>query len=250
VLKLMKFQVWQASGAQVTVIQQVNLPPVGTNVHTVMLAMQGTNLSAYFDGTLEISTNDSTPFTSGGITLDAASYPTPETMSVNSVVVTTLPIGANNDSYSMVRGTTLTVGAPGVLANDVGMGLTAALVSGPANGILTLNTNGSFSYTPTNNFIGVDSFTYQASNGQTNSNTATVNITVTPNPVVATNDYYSVVENTPLNIAASGVLANDSGGSGNLIAILASGPANGTLTLNTNGAFRQRTGRLLPGLRL
>ena len=238
VLKLMKFQVWDASASQFTVMQQVNLPSVGTDVHTVALAFQGTNISVYFDNTLEISTNDSSsPFTSGGITLDAGSYPTPDIMGVDSVVVTTLPLVANNDSYSVAENTTLTVGAPGVLANDIGTGLTAALVSGPANGILTFNSDGSFAYTPTNNFLGVDSFTYQASNGQTNSNTATVSITVTPNPVVATNDYYSVVENTTLDVAAPGVLTNDAGGSGPLTAILASGPANGALTLNTNGSF-------------
>ncbi len=241
VLKLIKFQNWQADSSQFAVMQQVTLPPVGTNVHTVALAFQGTNINVYFDNALEISTNDSiSPFTSGGITLDAASYPTPDTMSVDSVVVTTLPLAANNDSYSTAVNTTLTVGAPGVLANDVGTGLTAALVSGPADGILTFNGDGSFAYTPTNNFIGVDSFTYQASNGQTNSNIATVSIAVTqepPDPINATNDNYSVGENTPLNVAAPGVLANDSGGSGPLTALLGSGPANGTLTLNSDGSF-------------
>ena len=39
VMKLMKFQAWQAANSQFTVIQQVNLPPVGTNVHTVTLTL-------------------------------------------------------------------------------------------------------------------------------------------------------------------------------------------------------------------
>ena len=68
----------------------------------------------------------------------------------------------------------------GVLANDTdadGNPLTAVLVTGPAHGTLTLNPNGSFTYTPTSSFVGSDSFTYTANDGTLNSNTATVTIT-------------------------------------------------------------------------
>jgi hypothetical protein len=57
------------------------------------------------------------------------------------------------------------VPANGVLANDVsanGQPLTAMLASGPAHGTVTLNANGSFVYTPSSNFVGFDTFTYQA----------------------------------------------------------------------------------------
>ena len=84
-------------------------------------------------------------------------------------------------------------------------------------------------YTPNTGFVGVDSFTYQASNGQTNSNIATVSISVTP--FVANNDSYSVVENTALTVAAPGVLGNDTSGGASLTAVLVSGPTNGILTL-------------------
>jgi hypothetical protein len=63
------------------------------------------------------------------------------------------------------------------------------LVSGPANGTLVLNANGSFSYNPKNGFSGVDTFTYKANDGpwsadptvplSPDSNTVTVTITVT-----------------------------------------------------------------------
>ncbi len=94
-----------------------------------------------------------------------------------------VPPTANNDNYSMVAGTTLTVGVPGVLGNDTpgtgGGTLAADLVSGPANGTLVFPGDGSFSYTPTNGFIGTDSFTYQAVNGSLTSGVATVSVTVT-----------------------------------------------------------------------
>jgi len=88
-------------------------------------------------------------------------------------------ITASNDFYIATEGTALTVSAPGVLTNDTGGGqLTATLVSGPANGTLSLNANGSFTYTPTNNFTGVDGFTYQASSGLQVSGLAAVVIMV------------------------------------------------------------------------
>jgi hypothetical protein len=92
------------------------------------------------------------------------------------------PVAAN-DSYSTLLNTTLTVAAPGVLSNDGylnGPMLTAALVSGTANGTLTLDADGSFTYTPNTGFTGLDSFTYRATDGLAPSNPATVTILVTP----------------------------------------------------------------------
>ncbi len=48
---------------------------------------------------------------------------------------------------------------PGCSANDLspsGTPLTAAIVGQPANGTVTLNTDGSFSYTPNAGFVGTD----------------------------------------------------------------------------------------------
>ena len=129
----------------------------------------------------------------------------------------------------------------GVLANDSdpqALALSAILVSGPTNGSLILNTNGSFSYTPNANYFGADSFTYQANDGLANSNVAIVSLTVNALPPVATNDSFSTTVNTPLNVAASGVLGNDSDPQAlALSAIPVSGPTNGSLTLNANGSF-------------
>ena len=91
------------------------------------------------------------------------------------------PAGAapvvSNDAYSTPEGTALTVAAPGVLANDSDPNhapMTAVLVTGPAHGALTLNADGSFTYTPAAGFFGTDSFTYQAFDGQAYSDLATV----------------------------------------------------------------------------
>jgi RHS repeat-associated protein len=60
------------------------------------------------------------------------------------------PVAAD-DAYQVRLGESLGVPAPGVLANDVdpdGAGLGALLLSGPANGTVALNADGSFTYTP------------------------------------------------------------------------------------------------------
>ena len=77
--------------------------------------------------------------------------------------------------------TPLVVSAPGVLGNDSdpeGQGLTASVVTQPAHGTLSLNANGGFTYTPTANYSGADTFTYRANDGSTPSNTATVTLTI------------------------------------------------------------------------
>ncbi|MDJ0878497.1 MAG: DUF2341 domain-containing protein [Halieaceae bacterium] len=72
--------------------------------------------------------------------------------------------------------------ANGVLVNDTDADddpLTASLVSGPGNAAsFTLNSDGSFSYTPEANFSGTDSFIYQADDGNGGTDTATATITV------------------------------------------------------------------------
>jgi CSLREA domain-containing protein len=112
-----------------------------------------------------------------------------------SIGTTTFNITVNNapvavgDSYSTNEDTPLSVdAASGVLANDTDAdtphsSLTASLVSGPSHAApsgFTLNSDGSFSYTPAQDFNGQDSFTYKANDGQLDSNTATVQINVNP----------------------------------------------------------------------
>ena len=76
--------------------------------------------------------------------------------------------------------------------------LSVVRVSGPSHGTLTLNANGSFTYSPDDNFNGSDSFTYRASDGTLTSSLTTVTLTVT-----ADND-------TPkVTVAAGGACGKD-----------------------------------------
>jgi methionine-rich copper-binding protein CopC len=95
------------------------------------------------------------------------------------------PPTAVDDAYTTDQGKTLTVPAPGVLANDVGTGLTATPQNAAPTaqgGTVTLNADGSFTYTPPAGFGSPpdDSFTYTVTNAG-GSASATVRITVTAN---------------------------------------------------------------------
>ena len=198
------------------------------------------NPNGSFTYTPNLNFNGSDSFTykanDGALDSNAATV----TITVN--VLNDAPVAAN-DSYSINEDATLNIAAPGVLGNDSDVdspSLTAVLVGGPTNGTLTLNGNGSFTYTPFPNFNGTDSFTYKANDGALDSNLATVTITVNAvnDAPVAANDSYTTNEDTALIVAAPGVLGNDSDvDSPSLTAVLVSGPANGTLTLNGNGSF-------------
>jgi hypothetical protein len=89
---------------------------------------------------------------------------------------------AGNDSYTTPFATALSVPAPGVLVNDDDTqdadALGATLVGKPAHGSVTLNRNGSFSYTAESGYSGADTFTYKVDDGVNFSAPATVSITV------------------------------------------------------------------------
>ena len=66
-------------------------------------------------------------------------------------------------------------------ANDtVNLVYNTATVSAPTHGTVTLTSSGSYTYTPAANFHGTDSFTYRLSDGQLQSQAATVQLTITP----------------------------------------------------------------------
>lgn len=122
---------------------------------------------------------------------------------------------ARNDAYTMIKGGTLNVAAPGVLANDtdpdIGDTLTAAKYGVPkAGGTLVGNADGSFSYTPLPTYTGMDAFAYLARDnlGLASKRAAWVSIAVRANRApVTVDDAVVAAANTPLLID---VLGNDS----------------------------------------
>ncbi|MGY2897553.1 CshA-type fibril repeat protein [Curtobacterium sp. PvP017] len=106
--------------------------------------------------------------------------------STSTVTITVAPAGTD-DSFSVHAGQTATADAKtGLLANDYGTGLTVTGNTKPAHGDLTVEQDGSYSYTPTAGYSGPDSFTYTAKDGDGATITGTVTITVLPTAVADT----------------------------------------------------------------
>jgi autotransporter-associated beta strand protein/VCBS repeat-containing protein len=194
----------------------------------------------------------------GGYLLGSASNIA--TITINVTALPDLPI-ANNDSYTLLEDTTLTIASPGILLNDINpdsllpaapyAGLTPTIVNGPLHGSLTANANGSFVYTPVTNYFGSDFFTYYVTSAAGTSLTATVSLTIVnvPDRPLANNDTFQTMEDVPLIVGAPGVLFNDNnpddfvgpadplGGFNGLHAVLINNASNGTVLLNADGSF-------------
>ena len=130
--------------------------------------------------TVTVKLHDNGGTANGGIDTSAS-----QTFLITVTPVNDAPV-AHNDSYMTTAGSTLTIAASGLLTNDTDVddsNLTASLAAAPLHGKLSLNTDGSFAYTPDSGFLGTDSFAYKANDGRIDSNVANVSLLVTASVV-------------------------------------------------------------------
>jgi len=99
---------------------------------------------------------------------------------------------AKDDVYVLSNGPSLSLPAPGVLANDThlnlggaGISLQAIKMADPLHGTLNLATNGAFTYTAAPGYFGADSFRYKVWDGRIDS-VRIATVTLAP-PVSQTN---------------------------------------------------------------
>ncbi|HWA21018.1 MAG TPA: tandem-95 repeat protein [Caulobacterales bacterium] len=154
---------------------------------------------------------------------------------------------AVNDAYTVNEDQTLASSAArNVLTNDTDpdtpkVNLTAVLDTTTAHGTLVLAAGGTFTYTPTANYFGTDTFTYHVGDGVNVSAQATATITVAPvnDPPVITynggnNATLSVLENMQHIVAQITVTDVD----GTIPTYSLSGVDAGDFTIGANGALR------------
>lgn len=157
------------------------------------------------------------------------------------------PIANRDSGYNTNANAPLTIPAPGLLANDFdpdGDALTAVRARGfyePQHGALTLNSNGSFVYTPFGAEVD-DAFGYYVSDGDRDSQVTWVAITVNPSndpPVARDDGQYQAYENESFTLyQTDGLLWNDYDRDGDLLTPqIVTNPSHGTVTLNGNGSF-------------
>ncbi len=161
---------------------------------------------------------------------------------------TVMAVAVGDGPYSVDEDQVLSVdAASGVLANDTAENgaLTASLVETTANGLLELEADGSFVYTPDEHFFGTDTFTYQAidDDGASEIVTVTIDVTAVNDAPVAVDDAYLVQEDGELVVSiASGVLANDEDVDDDVSTLVVTkltdpDPSEGEVTLNPDGSF-------------
>lgn len=169
-----------------------------------------------------------------------------------------------NPALVTAEDTSLNISAATLLGNDTdadGDSLSIISVGNPSHGDVTLNPNGSITFTPASNYYGPATFTYVISDGHGGTSTATVTVNVTSvnDAPVAVNDSGAINEDAILTVnTASGVIqgtGRDSDVDGDTLTVSAirTGAENGTgtsgtvgsaltgtygsLTLNANGSY-------------
>ena len=143
-------------------------------------------------------------------------------------------LNATDDSYTTPYNTPLAGNA--ATGDTFVTGSTFAATSSPANGTVTMNTNGTYTYTPTPGFVGTDTFTYKITDPTGQVVTATETITITQPVLIAVSDSFTTPYNTPLTANAG---AGDTYVTGSTFAAT-SAPTSGTVTMNANGTYTYR----------
>ena len=227
--------------------------PADSEVYTVLTQPASGSLVFNADGTYTYTPND------GFIGEDTFSYEvcdggSPQACDSADVIIQVLPIEdeldvneppvANDDTAITESGVPAT---GNVLVNDFdpdGDTITVTSNTQPTNGSVTVNPDGTFTYTPEPGFVGEDSFEYTVcDDGEPQEcATGTVTIEVTPdsgNTTVANDDAYFGL----IDAAITGnVLDNDFDPEGqtqqvDITVSPANGPENGSLVINEDGSF-------------
>ena len=113
-----------------------------------------------------------------------------------------------------------------------------SLISGPANGTVVINEDGTFTYTPDEGFNGTDSFFYRVTDADGDDSTATATITVNStnaDPEAVDDGPLSTDEDTPLT--GIDVLGNDTDADGDPLTVTSATSPDGTVTINPDGTL-------------
>ena len=169
------------------------------------------------------------------------------TVTINVVNDNTAPVVADqgfsvaeNSPNATVVGTVAASDADG---DTLTYAITAGNVSGafaldPSTGQLTVADTSQLDYETTTQFILTVQVTDDGNGNLTDTATITIDVTDVNEAPVALGDGYATPEDTPLVVAAPGVLGNDTDPDGDaLTAVLDTNVANGTLVLNGDGSF-------------
>ncbi|WP_105060286.1 tandem-95 repeat protein [Photobacterium angustum] len=185
--------------------------------------------------------NDSDDFYSPSSPLEPQ---TPQNDDKSSILINSKPVIVDENGVpegdSITVSTDEEVAVSGKLsATDAdGDSLTFTSSTNPTNGTVTVNTDGTWTYTPNSDFNGEDSFKVEVSDGKGGTDTITVNVTV--NPVIVDNNNpqgNDITVTTEEEVAVSGKLSATDVDGDSLTFTSSTNPTNGTVTVNTDGTW-------------
>ncbi|MCP4224181.1 MAG: tandem-95 repeat protein [Actinomycetia bacterium] len=195
--------------------------------------------------TITVTLSDNGGTTNGGTDISPPAVATITITPVNDDPV------AVDDGSSLVEDNTLGVTFD-VLTNDSDIdGDTpqygSANTSTVVNGIITDNLDGTFTYVPDEHFHGTETFTYTTIDGNAGTDSATVNITITPVPdtPVASDDARVTPVDTLLVVPAPGLLVNDYDVDIETLTVTTTPitpPSNGVVVLGADGSYTYTPG--------
>ena len=156
-----------------------------------------------------------------------------------------------DDYYTMVKGETLEVNSNSVLNNDFlndadqsflsqNVFYKAKLINKPSNGKINFKSDGTFTYTPNNDSVTVDVFTYRILNDQYSNDTISVFIKALDQTVpVAVDDHYVIKKGENFTTdSINGTLHNDSDSGGDILTtILLDSTLHGEIDFKKDGSF-------------
>ncbi|SFJ86891.1 hypothetical protein SAMN04488082_108139, partial [Desulfomicrobium apsheronum] len=156
-----------------------------------------------------------------------------ETATVNVTVNPVVDLVAADDSFSGAEDTTISGSVAGNDATTSGGALSFSKATDPGHGMVMVNADGTFTYTPVADYNGMDSFTYtvtDAASGETQIRTVNLNVTLVADIAadsVSTNADTSIITNVLGNDTFEGipVVSVENG----------DGPAHGVVTVNPDG---------------
>jgi gliding motility-associated-like protein len=261
-------------------VSNVNDPPVLDNEHHVInedntaggdvtdagdsdpegttLTANTTPVSGPAHGTITVNANGTYTYTPNAnyngtdqvvISICDAGLPLPALCVNDTIFITINPVNdppvIDDEFHNIPENTTATGDLTNAGDSDIDGNLIANTtpLSGPSHGTITINANGTYSYTPNANYNGNDTVIVQICDDGTPLPAICVNdtifIVVSPfnDPPVVDNEYHIINEDS----IAGGDLTNagDSDPDGNLVVNTTplSGPAHGTITINPNGTY-------------
>ena len=145
---------------------------------------------------------------------------------------------AANDDPPLFTDEDVSVASGDLVANDQdidgdSLSISSAVAS---NGAVTVNLNGTLTYTPSLNFFGVDTVSYTVSDGNGATDTASFVVNVASvNDAPVTNDDTAVTTDEDTAVTTGNLLANDTDADGDALSISAASATNGSVAVNTDG---------------